>query len=190
MRIFLLLIILTTLFLSRIAGNDIANHEVLVDSTNLALVDSLTFHEQFSEVFEEIIEIVEKDSFLNVVDSELVIVDSVVYQKIDLDLPFRGIALFQEMNSQNEDNTITLKIFRDSTSKKNIHPLLRDSEYYAIYDHLVKEFQNVQKLNLGGNWQMKWNQNGVKLHMLNYPFLKVYVKPSGKTGLDLKIDLP
>ena len=176
-------IIITTLFSQE------STDEIPLEKTKSS-VDSIDFHNKFQEAFTEILEAAESDFEDVSFDTTEIKINNITYNKIMLDFPQAEYSLYHKSPIPNTEDKYkhTLKIYYKA--KKNDNDIFLDNEIYNdLYTQVINEFDAIHKVELNGKWKMKLDDKGFKMLLDKDPSLKIYVKPSGKTGFEIEFDL-
>ncbi|HPR18381.1 MAG TPA: hypothetical protein PLD62_09055 [Candidatus Cloacimonadota bacterium] len=177
------LLLMISLLWVQLAAQNVS--EVMIQPEN-GMTDSLEFHLQFQEAFEQVLEATD-DNFEEVVsDSEQVLIDTTLYQKVLLDFPEAEYAFFRNLSNNSGAKTGSSISILYRADRHQDYP---DTVYYALYNRLLREFRAIQKVKLGGNWQMTLDYNGFKMYLKEDPSLKIYVNRSGTTGVKIEFNL-
>ena len=153
-------------------------------------VDNTEYREKFQEAFVNVLESAANE-FENVYsDSINVEIDNSLYQKVMLDFPDAEYGFYQKSSNPNMPGKFdySIKIYYEANNNKN--DILLDNDIYnELYADLINEFEAIHKIELGGKLKMSVNNNGFKMLWDKDPTFKVYIKPSGTTGLEVVFNL-
>lgn len=148
--------------------------------------DSLFIEQKILEAFEEIM-LAADEEFTNIAeDSEKVQIDSSKFKKILLHFPEadysfrRQPTLKDSVLKTNYSFTIN---FNRNLKKKNI--LLENALYEDIYQELANEIGAFHKIEISGKWKFLLNSKEIRMLWNKDPAFKVFVKPSGTTGVQI-----
>ena len=149
-----------------------------------------SYREKFQEVFIDVLESAANDFEDVCYDSAKVQINHSFYQKVKLDFPQAEYAFYQKSTDPNRPDEFnhSIKIYYNAKRKED--DIFLDNDIYnELYTDLVNEFEAIHKVELGGKWKMKLDDKGFKMLWDKDPQFKIYIKPSGTTGLEVVFNL-
>jgi len=152
--------------------------------------ENFNYTQKFQKAFKEIVGSAKEKFKGTFSESDSIKISYINYNKLITEFPSSKYSYFKENIKYGyaydiDEITYNIIVYYDATAGKSTF-LWDNEEYNRIYSKLVKELLECKSSNIGGSWKISQNDSsGFEMVSENEPMLKVYLRVSGTTGLDL-----